>query len=523
MLHSLRTESRAPYPRETLWADVKAGITLVSSYVPTTMALGIISGMGPLAGLWCGVFVGIVAALFGGTRAMVSGPSAVLAVITATLIMGDEVSLPELAVIIVMAGAIQMVLGLAGVGRYVSYMPHIVLTGFMSGIGVLILSSQVEKLYLLGMSDLALAALCLAVFFMWPTRIDKFIPAPLAAVGIGWIVALFMPGIEQLGPVPVGLPIPVIEAPSLDFLPKAVGPAVLIALISSVYTLMWSLIADTFTGSRHNPNRELFALGLGNIAAGVVGVMPGSGTIATMTARRFGGKTVVAGIVCLIIVAALVLGLGPYVAPLPLAALSAIVMLVGWRMIEFSFLRKVHRMDPRYSVVMLLIMAVTIFVDPIFAIMFGVIAANIVNAAQLESMELDSLISTPLLDSTFSPEAADSFTARVGLVSFRGSFTVSSSRKLVALISADIRDHDVVIFDLSHATHVDDSAANLLAQVIDRAKQTRTEIVVFGINDRIRGPLFAFDVLERIPDDRVVATEKEARDLAWSLLERRGV
>ena len=357
------------------------------------------------------------------------------------------------------------------------------------------------------------------MFFKWPTRIGKFIPAPLAAVGIGWIAALFMPGILQLGPVPVGLPIPVLEVSSLDFLPEAVGPAVLIALISSVYTLMWSLIADTFPGSRHNLNRELFGLGLGNLAAGIIGVLPGSGTIATMTARRFGGKTVVAGIVCLIIVAALILGLGPYVAPLPLAALSAIVILVGWRMIEFSFLLKVPRMDPRYSSVMLLIMAVTIFVDPIFAIMFGVIAAN---AAQLESLELDSLISTPLLDSTFSAEAADNFAARIGLVSFRGSFTVSSSRKLIALIGTDIRDHDVVIFDLSNATHVDDSAAHLLAQVIDRAKQTRTEIVVFGINDRIRGPLFAFDVLDRIPDDRIVATEKEARDLAWSLLQRRG-
>ena len=521
MLHGLRNETRPPYASETLWADLKAGVTLVASYVPTTMALGVISGMGPLAGLWCGVFVGVIAAVCGGTRAMVSGPSAVLAVITATLLMGDEVSLPELAVIIVMAGAIQIVLGLAGVGRYVSYMPHIVLTGFMSGIGVLLLYTQVEKLFQLGTSDVALAALCLAVFFIWPARIGRFIPAPLAAVGIGWIAALYIPGTQLLGPVPVGLPIPVVEVPSLDFLPKAVGPAVLIALISSVYTLMWSLIADTFTGSRHNPNRELLGLGLGNLAAGVVGVLPGSGTIATMTARRFGGKTVVTGIVCLIIVAALILGLGPYVAPLPLAALSAIVILVGWRMIEFSFLLKVPRMDPRYSSVMLLIMAVTIFVDPIFAIMFGVIAANIVNAAQLESLELDSLVSTPLLDSTFSGEAADSFAARTGLVSFRGSFTVSSSRKLIAQIGADIRDHEVVIFDLSHATHVDDSAAHLLAQVIDRAKQTRTEIVVCGINDRIRGPLFAFDVLDRIPDDRIVATEKEARDLAWSLLEQR--
>ena len=417
-----------------------------------------------------------------------------------------------------MAGAIQILLGLAGVGRYVSYMPHIVLTGFMTGIGVLILASQVEKLYLLGLRDLALAAFCLAVFFLWPARIGKYVPAALAAVGIGWIVALFIPGIRELGPVPVGLPVPVIELPSLDFLPKAVGPAVLIALISSVYSLMWSLIADTFNGSRHNPNRELFGVGLGNLAAGIAGVMPGGATIATMTARRFGGKTVVAGIVCLVVVAALTLGFGPYVAPLPLAALSAIVILVGWRMIEFSFLRKIPRMDPKYSAVMLLVMFVTIFVDPVFAIAFGVIAANIVNAAQLESLELDSVISTPLLDRTFTAEAADDFTARIGLVAFRGSFTVSSSRKLIALIGADIRDHDVVIFDLSRATHVDDSAAHLLAQVIDRAKQTHTEIVVCGINERIRGPLFAFDVLQRIPDDRIVETEAEARDLAWSLL-----
>ena len=238
MLDSLRNEKRPPYPRETFWADLKAGVTLVASYLPTAMALGVISGMGPLAGLWCGVFVGIVAAVCGGTRAMVSGPSAVLAVITATMLMGNEMTLPELAVVIVMAGAIQMVLGLAGVGRFVSYMPHIVLMGFMSGIGVLLLATQVERLFRLGMSDLALAAFCLAVFFLWPARIGKFIPAALAAVGIGWIVALFIPGTHQLGSVPVGLPVPVLELPSLDFLPKAVGPAVLIALISSVYTLM---------------------------------------------------------------------------------------------------------------------------------------------------------------------------------------------------------------------------------------------------------------------------------------------
>ena len=273
MLLSLRSEPRPPYTRQTFWADSKAGITLVASYVPTATALGVISGMGPLAGLWCGVFVGIIAAVCGGTRAMVSGPSAVLAVITATPLTGNEVSLPELAVIIVMAGAIQVMLRLTGRRRFVSYMPHIVLTGFMSGIGVLLLATQVEKLFLLGTSDMALAAICLVVFLVWPSRLDNYIPAPLAAVGIGWIVAIFIPDTHQLSPVPVGLPIPVLEIPSLEFLPKAVGPAVLIALISSVYTLMWSLIADTFNGSRHNPNRDW-----GISWQGSSGCCPGAGT-----------------------------------------------------------------------------------------------------------------------------------------------------------------------------------------------------------------------------------------------------
>ena len=481
------------------------------------MALGVISGMGPLAGLWCGVFVGIVAALCGGTRALVSGPSAALAVVTATLVAGNDFALPELAVVIVMAGAIQIGLGLVGVGRFVSYVPHIVLTGFMSGIGVLLLWTQMRKLFELGISDVVVAGCGVALLAAWPAKVGKYLPPALAVVAIGWLLSQFVPGVDPLGPVPTGLPTPVLEAPSLEFLAKAVGPAVIVALISSVYSLMWSLTADTLTGSQHNPNRELFGLGLGNVAAGIVGFLPGSANIATMTSRRFGGKTVVAGIICQVVVAGLILGLASYVAPLPLAALSAIVMLVGWQLIDFSFLSKIRDVDIRHSTVMLMTMGVTIFVDPLFAILFGVIAANVVNAAQIEILELDSVVSTPILDATFGVDT-DEYEARIGLLAFRGTFTVSSSRKLIQSISEDIRDHQVVIFDLSDTTHVDDSSANLLALLLDRAKQTNTEIVACGVTDRIRRTLYAFGVLDRIPPDRLVETQEDARELAWSLL-----
>ena len=352
---------------------------------------------------------------------------------------------------------------------------------------------------------------------MWPAKVGKYLPPALAVIAVGWLLSQFIPGVDPLGPVPTGLPTPVLEAPSLEFLAKAVGPAVIVALISSVYSLMWALTADTLTGSQHNPNRELFGLGLGNVAAGIVGVLPGSANIATMTSRRFGGKTVVAGIICQIVVAGLVLGLVSYVATLPLAALSAIVMLVGWQLIDFSFLSKIRDVDIRHSTVMLVTMGVTIFVDPLFAILFGVIAANVVNAAQIEILELDSVVSTPLLDTTFGVDT-DDYEARIGLLAFRGTFTVSSSRKLIQSISEDIRDHEVVIFDLSDTTHVDDSSAHLLALLLDRAGQTNTEIVACGVADRIRRTLYAFGVLDRIPQDRLVKTQDDAKELAWSLL-----
>ena len=517
MLNNLRNAPRPPYAKATFWADLRAGITMSASYIPTAMALGYISGVGPLAGLWCGVFVGIIAALCGGTRALVSGPSAALAVVTATLVVGNDFSLPELAVVIVMAGAIQIALGLVGVGRFVSYIPHIVLTGFMSGVGVLLLWTQVQKLFHLGISDLVVGGCGVALLAVWPARVGRYLPPALAVIALGWLMSLFIPGVDPLGSVPAGLPTPVLAAPPLEFLAKAVGPALIVALISSVYSLMWSLTADTFTGSQHNPNRELFGLGLGNVAAGIVGVLPGSANIATMTSRRFGGKTVVAGIICQVIVAGLILYFASYVAPLPLAVLSAIVMLVGWHLIDFSFLLKIRDVDIRHSTVMLVTMGVTVFIDPLLAILFGVIAANVVNAARLEFLELDSVISTPLLDATFGVDT-DEYEARIGLLAFRGTFTVSSSRKLVQSISQDIRDHEVVIFDLSDTTHVDDSSAHLLALLLDRAKQTSTEIVACGVTDRIRRTLYAFGVLDRIPQDRLVETQKDARELAWTLL-----
>ena len=188
-----------------------------------------------------------------------------------------------------MAGGMQVLPGLSGIGRYVSFLPHIFMIGFLSGIGARILWTQAASIVPSGLDDLAIVAISLAVMLLWPNRIGKFIPGPLAGIAAGIVLSIFLPGAVFLDAAPTGLPVPVISIPSLDVLAGAVGPAAVLALLSTGYTLMLAVTADTFTGGQHNANRQLVFLGIANVTAGVVGTMPGSGNLATLTVIRHGG------------------------------------------------------------------------------------------------------------------------------------------------------------------------------------------------------------------------------------------
>ncbi len=520
MLTAFRSEKREPYSGEKFWADLKAGTIAFASAVPICMALGVVSGIGPVAGLHCFIVVGLVAALLGGARMLVSGPSVAMAVIVATILADNGGDLAELAVIAVMAGGMQALLGLWGIGRYVAFMPHIVMVGFLSGIGARILWTQATAIVPSGLDDVAIAATSLAVMLLWPNRIGKFIPGPFAGIVFGTILSMFLPGAELLGEVPTGLPVPLISIPSIDVLAGAVGPAAVLALISTSYTLMIAVTADTFTGGQHNASRQMLSLGIANITAGVVGTMPGSGNIATLTIIRLGGRTVVAGIITALLLAALVAFFGPYVSWLPVAALSAIILRVALSLIEWRFLFKVFTIRADFAAVMLITLGLAFIVDPLVAVIVGVIAANAINAGRRQLQELDSVISVPLLDSVFLDNAPDGdpYRARAGLLQFRGAFTVASSRELIRIIGDDIREHELVIFDLSQLTHIDDSAAHLVALLIDRANQTSTEIIVCGIPDQVKDVFFAFDVLRKVAADRIVDTRSDAKELAARIL-----
>ena len=427
-----------------------------------------------------------------------------------------------------------------------TYTPYSVISGFMSGIGIIVMLLQIGPLLgapstggsgldslkaipeivgEINYEAIAIAAVTLGVGVLWPRRLRKFLPSTLVAMIVGSALGIFwLTGAPIIGEIPTGLPelqIPVISA---GFLANAIQPALIIALLGSIDSLLTSLIADSLTRTQHDPNRELVGQGIGNMAAGLVGGLPGAGaTLGTVVNLRAGGRTQVSGVLRAAILVGLVLGLGRYVESIPIAVLAGILVKVGWDIIDWRFLTRIHQAPRDHVTVMVITFGVTMFLDLVTAVAIGLIAAGMAAARQLERLELDSVVSVPMLDQSFFPDQGagddmDPFSARVGLVALRGRFSVASSNSLVSVIGADIRDHEVVIFDFSGTIHIDDSAAMVVEQMIEIAAEENTKAIVMGLSGTVERNLKALDTLRAVPEDCIVDNLDEAREVARSFL-----
>ena len=533
------------YSLEKLKGDVFGGITTSVVGLPVALAFGVASGLGPTAGMYGAIAVGFFAAVFGGTRSQISGPTGPMSIAMAVIVTSHADSLAEAFTIVVLAGLIQAALGIARIGRFVAYTPYSVISGFMTGIGVIIMIVQIAPF--LGSSvavggvigavnalptvfsninlhALAVAAVTLAVGIIWPRQARRFLPAPLAAMVAGCVIGiLWLNDLPVIGEVPTGLPEFQVPAFSLGFILGAIEPALVLALLGSIDSLLTSLIADSLTRTRHNPNRELIGQGIGNMVAGLIGGLPGAGaTLGTVVNIRAGGSSQLSGAIRAGILLALVLGVGKYVEAIPHAVLAGILMRVGYDIMDWRFVTRIHRVPKEHMVVMVITFFLTVFLDLVTAIAIGLIAAGMASARQLERQELDSVVSVPLLDQSFlldqDDDGLDQFSARVGLVALRGRFSVASSSNLVSAIGTDIQEHEVVIFDFTETAYLDDSAAMVVEQMIDVAMDEDTEPIVMGLSGSVERNLRALNTLHRVPEDRFVETREEAREVAEKIL-----
>ena len=539
---------------QALRGDIFGGMTAAVVALPLSLAFGVASGLGAVAGLYGAIVVGMLAALLGGTTTQISGPTAPLSVAMAVVFVdyaGEDLS--KALAIVALAGLIQVLLGALRLGSFVAYTPYAVVSGFTSAVGMIIIVVQV--LPFLG-SDVALGGalkslrswpdaigdidpgaltlglVTVAVCVFWPARLQKFLPSSVAALIIGTLLGvLWLRDAPIIGEVPTGLPEVHLPELALSDLGGALPPAITLALLGSINSLLTARVADSLTRQSHDPNRELMGVGAANVVVALIGGVPGAGaTSCTVANVRAGGRTRVSGVLCATILLGLVLGLGRYVDSIPHAVLAGILIKIGFEIIDWRYLTRIHLVQRENLVVLVLTLGLSMVSDLVVAVAVGLIAAAMTGARQLERLELDSVVSTPLLDMTFlaDPEADedafdldsdDPFSARVGLLSLRGSFTVASSVRLFKTLNADIADHEVVILDFSSTVHMDDSAALLIGQLVDAAMDASTECIVMGLSGHAGASLHALDVLRHIPDDHFVEDLDAARDIARRLLE----
>ena len=534
------------YDLATFRGDVFGGVTAAVVGLPVALAFGVASGLGALAGIYGAIAVGFFAAVFGGTKSQISGPTGPMAVAMAAVVTIHADNLGQAFAIVILAGLIQILLGVMRVGRLVSFTPYSVISGFMSGIGVIIILLQTlpflgadastggpmgalrglpEAIRGVNFHSLAIAAVTLVVGVLWPAQLRRYLPPTLAALIAGTLLGvLWLTSTPVIGEVPTGLPDLQFPDFSLSALDGVVTPALTIALLGSIDSLLTSLIADSITRTRHNPNRELVGQGIGNMMAGFVQGLPGAGaTMGTVVNIRAGGRTQVSGVLRAAILLAMVLGLGQYVEAIPHAVLAGILMKVGWDIIDWRFITRAHRVQREHLIVMLITMGLTVFLDLITAVAIGLIAAGMASARQFERLEMDSVVSVPLLDRTFlyrdSADEVDDFSARVGMVALRGSFSVASSNRLINTISADIHDHEVLILDFSETLYVDDSAALVVEQLVDTATEENTPVIVMGLSGFPADTLRSLNVLRSVPENRFVADIDGAREVAIEILD----
>ena len=518
--------------------DVFGGVTAAVVALPLALAFGVASGIGPIAGLYGAIAVGFFAAVFGGTPAQVSGPTGPMTVVMGAVVAEHAGNLGEAFTIVFLGGALQILLGAMRVGRFVSYTPYSVVSGFMSGIGVIIIIIQTLPFFglatvsggplatvhawggLLGGVNLdatLIAGLALAVMVFWPPRWQTVLPPPLAALVLGTSLSLFvLDGAPIIGDVPTGLPSLHLPAISAANLTNIVQPAVILALLGSIDSLLTSLVADSITRSQHNSDRELIGQGIGNMVAGLIGGLPGAGaTMRTVVNVRAGGRTRLSGALHALILMALVLGLGPYAEKIPHAVLAGILVKVGWDIIDWGYLKRVRQAPRAKVVVMFVTLGLTVFVDLITAVAVGLILAGFVTAQWMEKEELKGVSSVALFDEDHDLDPAEvaeleKHPGKIGIIYLRGRFSYASARELVRRARTVAFGFQAMIFDFTDAAHVDTSAALAIEGILTTASKETLGSFVVGLSGSARQTLDALGALDNLPPTHILDSRLEA-------------
>jgi len=538
----------------SLKGDLFGGVTTAIISLPLALAFGVASGAGAEAGLWGAILVGLFASLFGGSSTLISeptGPMTVImtAVLTAMMSRYPEGGLAMGFTVVMMAGAFQVLIGSLRLGKYVTLMPYSVVSGFMSGIGVILILLQLAPLLgqaapsggvlgtLTAIPDLVinadikevfLGALTLGILFYFPAKYRRFIPAQLVALVSITLVSVLLfdaESIRRIGEIPTGLPSLVVPHITAEHFTTMVIDALVLGTLGCIDTLLTAVIADSLTRQEHNSDRELRGQGVANMIAGLFGALPGAGaTMGTVVNVQVGARSPLSGIFRAAILAAVVLVAGALTAPIPMAVLAGIALYVGFNILDWSFLHRAHKISLQQTGIMYGVMALTVFVDLIVAVGLGVFIANLLvierlsreQAKQVRAISDAEDDEVPLNDEERA--LLDASNGHVLFFYLSGPMIFSVS-KAIARQHAHIREFRVMILDLSDVPMLDMTVGLALENAIKDAREADCKVFLLCPHDETREQLQRLHIGDWVRDAHIFTSRKPALEAANRLVE----
>lgn len=505
-----------------LRGDFFGGLTTAVVAIPLALAFGVATGMegGAQAGLYSSILLGFVAALLGGTPQQVSGPTGPMTVV-ATAFLATGAQPIHFFMAVLLGGLMQIAYGLLGLGNFIRYVPRTVVSGFMSGIGVIILLLQIQPLLgnpsatgplealansaeawgRLNPTALLLGLGTIAVVYLFP-RISKAVPGTLVALilltAVSQLLGLNVPTIGEL---PSGLPQLHLAWPSAGALSAIFAAALTLSILGSLDSLLGSVVVDNVTGTKHDSNKELVGQGLGNMVAGAFGGLPGAGaTMRTLLNIRSGGKTALSGIIHSLFLLAVLLGLSRYAAQIPLAVLAGILVTVGISIIDYQGLRLLRQSPRSDRIVLILVLVLTVLVDLIVAVQMGFLVACLLFLKNLNDRQItNSGTLTPMVE-TPTPEAkalADS----VRVVQAEGPVFFGTSEAFFVSLQEDLSGVKAVIFRMPRVPLIDQTGAFTLRDFVWKMQEKGITVMLSGLPPEPQNVLRKLEIVpQTIPE-----------------------
>ncbi|MBZ5680211.1 MAG: STAS domain-containing protein [Acidobacteriia bacterium] len=532
------------YTRRMFVSDLLAGITVGLVALPLAMAFAIASGVPPQTGLYCAIVAGFAISALGGSSTQIGGPTGAFVVVVFGIVAKHGVD--GLFMCTLMAGVILLILGATGLGTAVKFIPRPVVVGFTNGIAVIIASTQIKDFFGLKIdkvpgefaariltyahnfssfspleTTLSVGALFAIILFMiFVKRVPGYIVALFAGTAA---VIIFKLPVETIGTrfggIPSGFPKLVIPHFRVDLLRPLISPAITVAMLGAIESLMSAVVSDRMSGDKHNPNVELIGQGVANILSPLFGGLPATGAIArTATNIRSGAKTPVAGMIHALTLLAIILFAAPLARFIPLSVLAAILLVVSYNMGEWREIPELFKQSKFEIVAWFVTFMLTVFADLTVAVEAGMILAVLVFIRKVtQTTTVSEATAEYIHEGHVHILQHKEIPSYVSIFRIHGPFLFGSTDKIDTIVSRLPDLPPIIILRLRNMTAIDSTGLQALENFADRVHESGRELILCGAREQPAKRLHEAEFHPHVAEDNICLSVAEALDRARDL------